>query len=129
MFKRIARLIGKVKPPEPDKQREDSSSPTFSAAPNSSSPVSRLSDESNLSGEEKTQKLINDLQLDLNIQMSAGKGWPTYASVIVYHQHMGLIIVGTEIGSIYVYGDGFQYLRTSTGIIFTYYSSCPHADH
>eukprot|EP00981_Chlorochromonas_danica_P011135 scaffold3776_cov166-Ochromonas_danica.AAC.10 len=49
--------------------------------------------------------------VDLHVETGSGKGWPDDATVVMYHNLMGLICVGTEGGSVYLFGDGFQYMR------------------
>ena len=47
----------------------------------------------------------------MEANVGGGKGWPTNASVFLYHREQGLIVVGSESGAIYAYGDGFQYMK------------------
>jgi hypothetical protein len=56
-----------------------------------------------------------DLDLNLQIERGGGKGWPTYASFVLYHSARCLLIVGTDLGTIYVYGEGFQFLKSHLG--------------
>lgn len=72
---------------------------------------------------------------NLSIEIGGGKGWcgndaslltfiliifylfrPLDACFILYHKVQGLICVGTYSGAVYVYGDGFQYMRPSLSI-------------
>lgn len=50
--------------------------------------------------------------MDLSVELGGGKGWCKDAHVFLYHPYQGLIVTGTEGGVIFVYGDGFQYMRT-----------------
>ncbi len=44
-------------------------------------------------------------------ELGGGKGWPPDANVVLYHHATGLIIAGTESGTLYAFGDGFQYMQ------------------
>ena len=59
----------------------------------------------------ESSSVSSDLNLELEPNIGGGKGWPTNASVFLYHREQGLIIVGSESGAIYAYGDGFQYMK------------------
>lgn len=50
--------------------------------------------------------------MNLSVELGGGKGWCKDTHVFLYHPYQGLIITGTEGGVIFVYGDGFQYMRT-----------------
>eukprot|EP01031_Cornospumella_fuschlensis_P038189 gene38189-46401_t len=52
-----------------------------------------------------------DASIELAVDIGGGKGWPEGVTVLLYHRIQGLICVGTDGGAIYVFGDGFQYVR------------------
>lgn len=52
------------------------------------------------------------IEMDCHVELGGGKGWCKDTHVMLYHPYQGLIITGTEGGVIFVYGDGFQYMRT-----------------
>jgi hypothetical protein len=52
------------------------------------------------------------VEMNVTVELGGGKGWCKDAHVMLYHPYQGLIITGTEGGVIFVYGDGFQYMRT-----------------
>mmetsp|Transcript_6254 Transcript_6254/g.9444 ORF Transcript_6254/g.9444 Transcript_6254/m.9444 type:complete len:1136 (+) Transcript_6254:136-3543(+) len=54
------------------------------------------------------EKLI---ELSFDVELGGGKGWPPDANVVLYHHPTGLIVMGTECGALYAYGDGFQYVQ------------------
>ena len=45
------------------------------------------------------------------MEIGGGKGWPSDVRVVFYHKAHGLICIGTESGALYIFGDGFQYMR------------------
>lgn len=51
-------------------------------------------------------------EMDLSVELGGGKGWCKDAHVVLYHPYQGLIVTGTMGGAIFVYGDGFQYMRS-----------------
>ena len=105
MFKRIfQKATGKVPEPKPE-------SPT-SAVKTEDILINSI-DISKTDNTEKKEIIPIDIELD--IEHGGGKGWPSYAMQVIHHKALGLIIVVTDIGSIYVYGEGFQYFRPSDG--------------
>ena len=50
------------------------------------------------------------MSLELVPDAGGGKGWPTNASVVLYHResHYNSWI---DSGAVYAYGDGFQYMK------------------
>ena len=114
MFKRmINRVLGKIPLPVPAPGALSPPSPPVTSNSSPRASESSIPDET-------SQRSLSELCIDLEADLGGGKGWPTYASVVLYHKPKGLIVVGTEIGSIYVYGDGFQYMCESTGTHFKY---------
>lgn len=70
--------------------------------------------------------LVITRPVDIQVESGGGKGWPTDVNTVFYHRQQGLICVGTESGAIYVYGDGFQFMRPHTkeeGIIAKYFAA------
>jgi hypothetical protein len=53
------------------------------------------------------------IDLSLDIDLGGGRGWPAYASFVVFHNALGVLVVGTELGSIYVFGEGFQFMKAN----------------
>ena len=51
------------------------------------------------------------VSLELAPDAGGGKGWPTNASVVLYHREQAIIIAGSDSGAVYAYGDGFQYMK------------------
>ncbi len=64
----------------------------------------------------KSDVQVRDFDLNLKVNLVGSKGWPSNVTVVIYHKNQGLIIAGTDNGTIYVYGDGFQYVRTPTNL-------------
>eukprot|EP01038_Epipyxis_sp_PR26KG_P005985 gene5985-8242_t len=53
----------------------------------------------------------NSSIIELDVEIGGGKGWPIDVQCVLYHNVQGLICVGTEGGAVFVYGDGFQFVR------------------
>ena len=51
------------------------------------------------------------VSLELEPDAGGGKGWPTNASVVLYHREQAIIVAGSDSGAVYAYGDGFQYMK------------------
>ena len=51
------------------------------------------------------------VNLELEPDAGGGKGWPTNASVVLYHREHAIIVAGSDSGAVYAYGDGFQYMK------------------
>ena len=58
--------------------------------------------------------VASDVLLELYPDAGGGKGWPTNTSVVIYHRDKGMILAGTDSGSICAYGDGVQYMKAPT---------------
>ena len=56
-------------------------------------------------------KESNKLDIPFTCCLGGGNGWPSEVTVVLYHQTMGILVVGTESGTVYAYGDGFQYMN------------------
>lgn len=51
------------------------------------------------------------LDIPFTCSLGGGNGWPSEVTVVLYHQGMGVLVVGTESGTVYAYGDGFQFMN------------------
>ena len=51
------------------------------------------------------------LDIPFTCSLGGGNGWPSEVTVVLYHQIMGVLVVGTESGTVYAYGDGFQFMQ------------------
>lgn len=82
----------------------------------SSSQDKNLSSSTSPQNEESSSALIPSYEMeDLPLRTEPGglKGFPLDISVIYYHDLQGLLCLGTKNGSLYIYGDGFQFFRPS----------------
>ena len=107
MFKRLLnKAMGRkpdppLTPPPPPPEGSD---PSEESSPNLPVALSRNSSSSVTSSIESeiAQTVSSELELDLEIEYGAGKGWPTNASNVLYHAKKGVVVVGTEVGALFV---------------------------
>jgi hypothetical protein len=57
------------------------------------------------------------LDIPFHCILGGGNGWPSEVTVVLYHQVMGVLVVGTESGTVYAYGDGFQFMKANLACI------------
>ena len=63
----------------------------------------------------------SSVAIEISVEVGGGKGWPVDVTTVLYHNLQGLICVGTSGGAIYVYGDGFQFMRPWYHYNYYYY--------
>jgi len=105
MFKRFfSKMLGKGKEKGQGGEAESVGSPTTSDKNEMTDTV----------GNSPERIAMIDYEFDFSINLGGGKGWPNNVTNVVYHKMQGLVVAGTENGTIYVYGDGFQYMLPSS---------------
>jgi hypothetical protein len=64
-------------------------------------------------GSNRVSPPAESIDLNLEIDLWGGRGWPTFASYVIFHNALGVLVVGTELGSIYVFGEGCQFMKAN----------------